>query len=136
MKKEVIGRLYILPYSGWSEVHSDDGISVFWFASELLLAAAPYVNVVVKVTYDDSIVALRRINTKGKDDEVPQMVKVTPVGEVLALSPAMHEMLKTTALYHVPMCWVQSCERRAAKRSAYCEDHTKQVLKERAPADE
>lgn len=133
MKKEAEGVLFLLPYSGWSELHSSEGISVFWFDSSLLVAAAPYVNIRVIVTYDDSITALRRRHSlsEGRDEDIPQMTRVRPAdGKILALEPAIQDILKTVAAYHSPLCWLTSCEQRSLKNSAYCAEHTKQFLKE------
>ena len=127
----VTGVLYLLPYSGWAEVHADDGLSVFWFDSSALLAMAPYINERVIAYYDDSILAVRHINEQGKVQDAPQLVRVEPEDKKKrTLSKALKDNLKITSLQHHPLCWLTSCRQPCATGSAYCEEHTTQIIKE------
>jgi hypothetical protein len=127
---DVTGILYILPYSGWAEIHAEDGLSVFWFSSDIMLKLLPYVNETVIAHYDDSMLALRRTNDRGKDSDAPQLVGITPIGPKKTLTPERKALFEITAAFHHPRCWLTSCENRAGKGSAYCEEHTRQAIAE------
>lgn len=119
------GTLFVLPYSGWAEVHAKDGVSVLWFPPHKGPKLATMNGLLVRVMCNESPLALRRVNTLGKFEDCPELTNCFACEPVRQLEPWLKESLKTTATQNNPLCWISTCHNPCEDHAAYCKDHLK-----------
>jgi hypothetical protein len=122
---ETDGILYLSPYSGIAEIINETGLSVFWCESKLVPKLLPFVGTRVKATYNNGIEATRRVMSLNRPDDLVQLVSIKPMEaarEVPAVMTETWSIIGPTLL-----CSLLECRHYAAKNSAYCETHTKEI---------
>lgn len=117
------GTLFVLPYSGWAEIHAKDGLSVLWFPPRMGVKLATMNGIQVKARFNDSPQALRRVNSLGKFMDCPELTVCIACEPVRQLEPWLKESLKSTANQNNPQCWISTCHNSCKNNSAYCEEH-------------
>lgn len=122
---DVEGVFYLIPYSGLAEVINETGLSVFWFAPDLTTKLLPCVGKLVKATYLNTLEATRRVMGTERPEEYVQLVAIKCLEAPQEVPTVMREVFKT--MRPIPLCWLTECGNYAAKGSAYCEGHTKEL---------